>query len=263
LIRNLRLIIEFDGAEFFGWQRQPTVRTVEGVLTKTIESIVQHDVRVAATSRTDRGVHALGLPVGFETSMDISDYGLLRGLNSRLPEDLKVHEIKEMPSDWRVRWASVAKTYIYRFQVGKMPFPLWRRRSYYIKRPMLDVDAMIAAAPRLEGIHDFGAFRAAQCQATQTIRKMHSVRVRRTTDPDIVELEITGSGFLQYMVRIMAGTLLQVGIGQRKAESINELLESGDRTLGGPTLPPHGLTLVKVFFDGYPKFAVKNEIQVD
>ena len=260
--RNIRLIIEFDGADFFGWQRQPTVRTVEGVLTKTIASIVQHDVRLSATSRTDRGVHALGLPVGFETTMDISEYGLYRGLNSRLPEDVKVHEVKEMPSDWRVRYASVAKTYVYRYQIGRMPMPLWRRRTHHIKRPTLDVDAMIKAAPLFEGIHDFGAFRAAKCQATQTVRKMHSVLVRRTNDPAIVEFEVTGSGFLQYMVRIMAGTLLDVGLGQRTGESISELLNSGDRTLAGPTLQPQGLTLVKVFFEGYPKFLPEPEVDV-
>ncbi len=194
--------------------------------------------------------------------MDISEYGLFRGLNSRLPEDLKVHEVKEMPEDWRVRYASVAKTYLYRYQIGRMPMPLWRRRTHHIKRPILDVDAMIDAAPLFEGIHDFGAFRAAKCQATQTIRQMHSVLVRRTNDPAIVEFEVTGSGFLQYMVRIMAGTLLEIGMGQREGKSITSLLETGDRTLAGPTLQPQGLTLIKVHFDGYPRFQTEHDVDV-
>jgi len=262
LSRNVRLLIEFDGADFFGWQRQPNIRTVESVLTKTIASFVQHEVRLATTSRTDRGVHALGLPVGFATTMDISEYGLMRGLNSTLPEDVKVHEVKFMPDEWRVRYSAVAKTYLYRYQIGTMPMPLWRRRSHHIKRPDLDIDAMIAAAPLFEGVHDFGAFRAAKCQATLTTRQIHSSLVRYTSDPAIVEFEVTGSGFLQYMVRIMAGTLLQVGIGQRTGASIVELLESGDRTLAGPTLQPQGLTLMKVFFDGYTKFRPDRETDV-
>ena len=252
--RNIRLLVEFDGADFFGWQRQPELRTVEGVLTAAIASFVQHPVRLVASSRTDRGVHALRMPVAFNTTMQISAYGLMRGLNSTLPPDVKVHEVEEMPADWRLRYSAVAKTYLYRYQMGSMPMPLWRRRTHHVKRPSLDVERMIRAAPLYEGTHDFAAFRAAKCQAKQTVRRIYSSEVRRTSDPAIIEFEVTGSGFLQYMVRIMAGTLLQVGLEQRSPATIPALLASGDRTQAGPTLNPQGLTLVKVFFQGYPKF---------
>ena len=252
--RNLRLTIEFDGTLFCGWQRQPGLRTVEGVLRDAIKSMVQHDVKLATSSRTDSGVHARALPVGFETEKDISTYGFMRGLNTRLPEDVKVLEVEEMPEGWYVRTAAAAKTYVYRFQYGVAALPLWRHRAHYIKRPTLDVEAMDAAARLFEGIHDFQSFRFVACQATVTTRKMHSLRVRSLIDESIAMLEITGSGFLHNMVRIVAGTLLQVGIVQREASTIATLLATNDRRAAGPTLPAKGLTLVKVHFEGYPRY---------
>lgn len=250
-------MLAFDGEAFHGWQYQPSLRTVEGVLRKAVTSMVQHEIKLATSSRTDRGVHSLGLPVSFSTTKDISSYSFLRGLNSLLPDDVRVVAVDDMPDTWRVREAAAAKTYLYRYQFGVAACPLWRRTSHFVKRLTLDVEAMNRAAHHFEGIHDFQGFRFSRCQAKQTTREMYEVRMLPAEHLQIATLSVTGSGFLHNMVRIVAGTILDVGIGRRNSDTIPDLIIQRDRTLSGPTLPAKGLTLEKVHFDGYRNYPMR------
>ena len=247
--RTLLCFLEYNGAGFYGWQFQPELRTVQGVFQETVAKMVQHPVQARTTSRTDKGVHAHALPVTFQTSKGISAYGFLRGLNTLLPPDVAVREVREMDAGWDVRGAVRAKTYAYRYQFGPSRRPLLNQHSHYVRRPSLNVEAMIAAAAAFEGTHDFSSFRHTGCQASSTVREIHRAKAYAETTRPIIQFEVKGSAFLQHMVRIMSGTLLEVGIGQRAPTEIGDLILARDRTLAGPTLPACGLTLIQVHFD--------------
>ncbi len=252
--RNVLLVLEYEGTDFAGWQRQPSQRTVQGVAEETVARIIGHPVTLRASSRTDAGVHARGLPANFETDRGIPCFGMLRGLNTLLPDDLAVTACRDVPLSFRTRDAALAKTYRYRFHVGPSRRPLLTRTSWYVKRPDLDVDAMHDAAQHLLGLHDFTSFQARGCQSKTTLRFMHSAEVRRSaSDAQLIELRITGNAFLRNMVRIIAGTLFDVGTGRLPRAAISEALDARHRPAAGMTAPACGLTLDEVHFDGYPR----------
>jgi tRNA pseudouridine38-40 synthase len=252
LSRVIVLLVEYDGTDFVGWQYQPELRSVQGVLNATIEKMVQHPVTTQATSRTDRGVHARGLPVTFETAASISTYGFLRGLNTLLPPDVAILSVQEEPAGYRVRDAVVGKTYLYRFQYGPGRRPLLNRFSYFVKRPELNVNEMAKAAQHLVGEHDFASFRFSQCSASTTTRYMHDVRIEEVPGQPLIHLKVIGNAFLQHMIRIFAGTLLDTGLGLKSADGIPQILADRDRRSAGPTLASCGLTLEKVHFQPLP-----------
>lgn len=223
------------------------------MLTAAVESIVCHKVTLHGSSRTDSGVHARALPVNFETPRDIPLLGYLKGLNSKLPADLGIISVEERPLGWRTRFASVAKTYIYRFQLGPSRWPLLAVDAWRIKYPRLDVDAMNHAAEAFIGIHDFSAFRSVHCVSRTTQRKMYEVSVSRREDAPIVEMRVIGNAFLHNMVRVMAGTLLRAGLGKMTKTDVERALVSGRREDAGTTAAAEGLTLWQVHFDGYPR----------
>ena len=252
-MRNILIVAQYDGTDFAGWQHQPEQRTVQTTLAQAIEHMVGHAAELFASSRTDAGVHARMMPVSFETERDhIPTTGFVKGLNTLLPADLSVTDARDMPLGWRPRDAAVAKTYTYRLQLGPRR-ALSQRFTWWRPKEELDLAAMRVGAAHFLGEHDFAAFRSVHCDAHTTRRRMYRVDVSQP-DPDrVVSVVVTGNAFLRNMVRIIAGTLVEVGAGRRAPASVATALASGARTDAGPTAPACGLTLTEVHFEGYPR----------
>jgi tRNA pseudouridine38-40 synthase len=245
LSRNLRLLIEYDGTDFAGWQRQPGQRTVQGQLEEAIRQMTGETVLVRGAGRTDAGVHAAGQVANFVLDANIPEIGLLRGLNSLLPADIALLEVTAADPTFDARFSARGK--IYRYQVWNhlVRSPLQARRSWHV-RGALDLEAMQRAAQALCGEHDFRAFRASDCERRTTVRIIRRLEVTR--QDDLLCFEVEATAFLKNMVRILVGTLVDLGRGRIPAETIARMLQTGDRTAGGVTAPPQGLTMVRVFY---------------
>jgi len=245
-VRNLRLTLEYDGTDYSGWQVQDNGPTIQGEVERALGTLLKHPVRVTASGRTDAGVHALGQAVNFRTESSVPLRGVLHGLNALLPRDIAVRRAEEVPLDFDSRRSAKEKTYQYFLHLGATPSAFARRTSWRV-RPPLDLPAMERAAAQLVGTHDFGAFRSAGCDAPHAVRAIHEVRV--TLRGEYVEVAVRGTAFLRHMVRILVGTLVEVGQGRRTPESVAELLASGDRSQAGITAPPQGLFLAEVRYE--------------
>ncbi len=262
--------LTYDGTDFHGFARQVrpgegpgAIRTVQGTLEQALAGLYRQPVTTRGASRTDAGVHALGQVVGFEAPLKIPPRGVLLGLTGKLPRDVGVTAVWEAtladggPVD--PRFWNLGKHYRYRIRTTPRRVPQTARHEWHLTRA-LDVPAMHAAAQAFVGEHDFAGFRASGCQARTTVRRMSSVTVSRREhgdeprgdstgapeDGDVVEIDVRGEAFLQNMVRIMVGTLVEVGVGRRGVGSIAEALVRGERAAAGVTAPPEGLTLVEV-----------------
>lgn len=244
-VRTLRMLVEYDGTDFCGWQRQKSDRTVQQCIEESFETMLGHPVAVRGAGRTDAGVHALGQVAAVDLVERIPTFGFLRGLNAHLPHDVAILEVSEAPLGFDPRRAARGK--IYRYSIWNHPVrsAMQRRVTWHVKRP-LDVELMRQAAARLEGEHDFRAFRAADCQRPSTRRQMRRVLVRRSGA--LITIEVEGTAFLKNMVRIMAGTLVGAGRGEISPAQIDEAFITGERTLVGVTAPPMGLCLVQVIY---------------
>lgn len=243
-MRHLKLLIEFDGSDFHGWQFQPAQRTVQGVLEQAIATMNGERAVTRASSRTDAGVHAVAMPVCFRTERRITEQGWLRGLNSLLPRDLSVRRVQEVADDFDPRRCSRGKTYRYRIWNAPYPSALESRYSWLVYPP-LDADAMQRGADPLLGEHDFTAFRSAHCDSVSTVRHIEDISVERHGGP-IIEIAITANAFLRNMARIVSGTLVEVGMGRRTPADVTAAIASRDRVKAGATAPPHGLFLEEV-----------------
>lgn len=247
--RNILLLVEYDGTDFCGWQQQaPGQRTVQAALRAAVHSMTGEDPTLRASSRTDSGVHSLGLPVSFTTATTIRRIGLLRGLNTRLPGDASVRAVYDVPLDFDARKSSRGKRY--RYDVWNAG---WRsasrgRTSWWVKGKPLDRTAMHAAGQWLLGEQDFSSFRAAHCDSLSVRRTLTRVDVTEP-EPHLVRITVEGDAFLRNMVRIIAGTLVDVGHGRRRPQDLVTLLAARDRNLAGMTAPAHGLTLAHVFYE--------------
>jgi len=251
--RNILLSVQYNGSGFAGWQRQPTVRTVQAELEDVLASMVQHPVTLRATSRTDAGVHARAMPAHFTTHRDIPVRGFVRGMNSLLPQDVAILDGAEKPLDWSARNASVAKTYCYRYLVSPTRSPLLAPTSWYVGDRPLDTVAMSAAGSLMLGLHDFSAFRASGCDASTPLRHLHQVDLQVDLETGMHTLVVVGNAFLRNMVRLIAGTLYEVGQGKRTSEEISVLLSNPEPRPARFTAPACGLTLEQVHFEGYPR----------
>jgi len=240
---NVKIVLEYDGTAYCGWQRQKNALSIQEVLERAISAITGEQTHVIGAGRTDRGVHALGQVANFKTNTRIPIEKLPYAINSRLPEDIVVKHAEQVPEDFHARFWAKSKVYTYTIYNSKFPSPLYRRYSYFYPVP-LDLDAMQRAARFLVGVHDFKAFMASGSAVKSTVR--HVKRLEVVRDGEIVRIEIEADGFLYNMVRIIAGTLLEVGIGKREADEMVSIIESGDRFCAGKTLAPQGLCLVKV-----------------
>jgi len=246
-VRHIRIVVEYDGTSLSGWQRQANAATVQEHLETALASLLQHVTPVTGASRTDAGVHALGQVASFRTERPIPLHGIRRGLNSLLPSSIAVVDATEVPEDFHPRFSATGKHYRYTILNRPDRSPCWHDRAWHVPEP-LDREAMGVGASALVGEHDFAAFRAAGCAAKTTIRRVDTIDLSRVGDRLLVEVH--GNAFLRQMVRILVGTLVEVGRGRRPASQVIEIIASRDRTRAGITAPARGLELVSVRYDG-------------
>ncbi len=245
-VRNLMLMVQYDGTDYAGFQIQPQAMTVQEELQTALAAVLGHRVKLRAASRTDSGVHALGQIVTFETSNPIPVRNVAGALNERLPLAVNVVEACQVALHFDPRRDARRKLYSYRILNRDSGSPFIARYAWHIAEP-LDVETMAAAADLLLGRHDFRAFCAAGGAAENTVRELYRFEVQCAGD--MIEMYIEGDGFLYKMVRNMVGTLVEVGLGQRPAEAVGELLANRDRSQAGPTAPGCGLCLVRVSYE--------------
>ena len=245
-MKRYRLKVAYDGTNYCGWQVQPNEVTVEGVLNKTLSELLDEEIEVVGASRTDSGVHADGNYCIFDTETNIPAEKIAYALNQRLPEDISIVKSDEVDGDWHPRFQDSVKTYEYRIVNREMPDPVRRLYTSFIYSD-LDVDKMKEAAKYLVGEHDFAAFCSAGAQVESTIREIYSLDV--TQNGDEIVITVTGGGFLYNMVRIIAGTLIEVGEGKIEPSKMIEIIESKDRGLAGKTALAKGLKLVEIKYE--------------
>ena len=247
--RNLKLILSYDGAEFFGWQVQPDVATVQGTLAKAIGRITGEKVLPQGSGRTDAGVHALEQNVTFVTFSSVPTENFLKALNDILPAAVRVHDVREMPSEFHARHSARGKTYRYRIYRGAICPPFLARYVWHYPYP-LDESALMAAAPLVIGEHDFTSFaavdpeRGKDGEPVSNVRTIFSSRWERVGDELVYA--VRGSGFLHHMVRNLVGTFILVGRGTVQPDDLTKILEARNRSAAGATAPGSGLYLVQV-----------------
>lgn len=253
-MRNIKLTIAYDGTDFHGWQRQPELRTVQGVLDEAIERLTGARPRTNASGRTDAGVHAMGQVVHFLTASRHAPGVFLKALNATLPHDVRVLEAAEVPQAFHATLDARSKRY--RYRVDNRPFasPFELRYAWHVYH-RLDVDAMNRAAEALMGRHDFRSFETDWPNRLSSVRTIYDVEATRLGD--IVHVEVEADGFLYNMVRTIAGTLGLVGTGKRPEGWVGEVLRAEDRVEAGPTAPAHGLFLLHVNYDRPPGKAAR------
>ena len=245
--RRFRLTIEYDGTAYCGWQRQQTGPSVQETLEQALCTLTQERVSVTGSSRTDAGVHALGLCAHFDSATRIPAQKLAFALNTMLPPDIRVRESSLAPEGFHARYSACGKLYRYAFYNARHDCAIGRQYAAHIPLPM-DERLMDEEAQALLGTHDFAAFAASGSVAKSTVRTIVGARVTR--EGERVTLCVMGDGFLYNMVRIIAGTLAEIGTGKRAPGAIARAIETGDRLALGQTAPARGLTLVRVFYEG-------------
>lgn len=249
---NFKLLIQYDGTDFHGWQMQGGLRTVQGDLSRVLSLLDDREVIVQGSGRTDAGVHAEGQVASFELRRKISPQQLRNAINGNLARDVRVLFVEIAPEDFHARYSAVSKTYIYRLVHGPVMSPFWTRYAHQEARP-LDLDQMRRGAEKFMGEHDWTAFSAAQTDAGSRVRNITQMEIADGWDGrgrcHLIEFTVTASGFLRYMVRSIVGTLLAVGRGEIDDEAITRAIQQGDRNLVGPTAPACGLTLKSVQYD--------------
>lgn len=240
--KRVRLVVAYDGTNYHGWQLQNNGITIESELNRCLTELLREPIQVIGASRTDSGVHALGNVAVFDTVNPMPAEKISYALNQRLPEDIRIQKSEEVASDWHPRHCESRKTYEYRIYRAEFPMPVKRLYSYFTYRS-LDAKLMQQAAKYLEGEHDFKSFCQTGAQVESTVRTVYSCEVEEQGAELVIR--VCGSGFLYNMVRIIAGTLMEVGMGKRTPESMEDVLAAGDRSAAGPTAPAHGLMLMR------------------
>ncbi len=245
-MKRYRLKVAYDGTNYCGWQVQPNEVTIEGVLNETLSDLLNEDTEVVGASRTDSGVHSDGNYCIFDTETHIPAPKIAYALNQRLPEDISIVKSDEVDEDWHPRYQNSMKTYQYTIINRDMPDPV-RRLYTYFTYSKLDVDKMKEAAGFLVGEHDFAAFCSTGSQVENTVRTIESLEV--TQNGDEIAIIAKGNGFLYNMVRIIAGTLLEVGEGKLEPSDMEDIIASKDRGKAGKTAVARGLRLVEIKYE--------------
>ena len=240
-MKRVMLTVAYDGTNYSGWQLQPKGETIEGVLNRCLGELTGEEIAVIGASRTDAGVHAMGNIAVFDTASRIPGDKFSYALNQRLPEDIRSCGSKEVSLDFHPRHCKSCKTYEYRIYCAPFPMPVKRLYAHYTYVP-LNIDLMSQASACLVGEHDFKSFCSVQTQALTTVRRVDAVEVFQ--EGNEIVIRVAGRGFLYNMVRIMAGTLMEVGRGHMAPGKVAEILAAKDRQAAGPTAPACGLTLV-------------------
>ncbi|PIE56720.1 MAG: tRNA pseudouridine(38-40) synthase TruA [Desulfobulbus propionicus] len=249
--RNIRLDLSFDGTRYCGWQRQRHAPSIQAMLETRLATLTRDEVTLHGAGRTDAGVHALNMVANFHTSSHIDLAAFLHGLNSMLPEDIRILKATEVPKDFHSRFSATGKTYSYRFFTGQIMPPC--SRLYMSHFPCsLEHTSIATALKHLQGTHDFTSFEGAgsrdPASGRGAVRTLFSAQYGSLADPDHWMLSFTGDGFLRHMVRNLVGTLIEIGRGKRRADDITAILAARDRTAAGPTAPACGLFLEQVHY---------------
>ncbi len=242
-MRNIKLIIEYDGRDFNGWQKQPNKLNIQGEIERAISEITGEEIELIASGRTDAGVHSLGQTANFKTNSNLPVEKFPIAINSKLKKSIIVKSAEEVDERFHSRYSVKSKKYRYTINNSEYGSAIFREMEYHFPQK-LDIKKMQEAAKYFEGEHDFKGFKASGTSSKNSVRTIYKAEVIKKNDR--VYIELTGSGFLYNMVRIISGTLLDVGIGKIKPEEITEIIESKDRKRAGKTLPAHGLCLVEV-----------------
>ncbi len=256
--RKIRLLIQYDGSAFAGWQAQKTGITVQQTIEEALARMTGESCALLGSGRTDAGVHALGQVATFTTSSTIPCEGLVKGLNSLLPREVSILDVSEADPDFHPIASAVAKSYVYIVIRSSIRLPLMEKRAWVLDRE-LNLDAMARAGGMLEGTHDFTSFKASGSGANTSVRTLFRCEVRENIHGPIPLVHwpcytfyVAANGFLRYMVRNIVGYLVEIGLGRRKAEETSSVLEARDRSVAGMTAPPHGLYLKRVYYPGDP-----------
>jgi tRNA pseudouridine38-40 synthase len=246
---NYRLLIQYDGTDFHGWQIQENDRTVQGELQRVIGLITGTDVTVNGSGRTDAGVHAEGQVANVHLPRSIEPEKLRAAINGNLWRDIRVLHVDRVADEFHARFSAIGKTYLYRVINAPVMSPFWRRYALHEPKP-LDLAKMTAASRLFLGRHDFTAFCSAQTDGENRVRNITEFSIESHWDNRaqamMIEFRVSANGFLRYMVRSMVGTVLDAGRGKVDFDTIQTAIITGDRNLAGATAPPHGLTLLKV-----------------
>jgi tRNA pseudouridine38-40 synthase len=249
---NFKLTLQYDGTDFRGWQMQGEERTVQGELTRVLSLLEGREVVLHGSGRTDAGVHAEGQVASVRLEREIEPLRLRGAINGNLARDVRVIKVEAVPDDFHARYSARGKTYVYRVFNEQVVSPFWARYAAQEARP-LDLARMQDAARLFVGEHDWTAFSAAQSDAESRVRRVTEVEVSARWDERgrgrLIEIRASAEGFLRYMVRSIAGTLLAAGRGEMEGETVRRAIETGDRKLSGATAPAHGLTLLSVQYD--------------
>lgn len=241
---NIKIIIEYIGTEYAGWQKQDGIKTIQGEIEKSIKKVTGQEIEIHGSGRTDSGVHAYGQVANFELETNIPADKIKYALNQNLPEDICILDSEKVSEIFHARFSAKSKTYIYRIQTGEVKRAFEKNRAYYIKNS-LNVNKMRIEAEKLIGEHDFSSFKTEGSSAKNFVRTIYDIKIYERGD--IIEIEISGNGFLYNMVRIIVGTLVE--IGKEKNYDISEILAAKNREKAGPTAPPYGLYLKSLSYD--------------
>ena len=242
-MRNIKLIIEYDGKGFNGWQKQPDRLNIQGEIEKAISEITGEKIDLIASGRTDRGVHSLGQTANFKTNSNIPIEKIPIAINSKLKKSIIIKDAEEVSEKFHSRYSVKSKTYRYTINNSKYGSAIYRNIEFHFSQK-LDVEKMNEAIKYFEGEHDFKAFKASGTSSKSSVRTIYKAGVLK--EDDRIFIELTGNGFLYNMVRIIAGTILEVGLGKITPQEIIDIIESKDRAKAGKTLPANGLCLMKV-----------------
>lgn len=259
--RRILLRVAYDGTNYHGWQVQPNAKTIEGELNRVLTQLTGEKIQVTGASRTDAGVHALGNVAVFDTASKIPAEKFSYALNQRLPEDIVIQSSLQVADDFHPRHCDCCKTYEYDILNRTFPLPAYRNTAYFLYGD-LDLDAMRRACQAFPGEHDFASFCAAGAQVQTTVRTIYSLEVleqplavtgrgvsSQRSPERLLTIRVRGNGFLYNMVRIIAGTLVEVGRGHIRSEEVEGIIAACDRAKAGPTAPARGLRLVEIVYD--------------
>lgn len=245
-MRNIKLTIEYDGKDFNGWQKQPNKLNIQGEIERAIKDITGEDVDLIASGRTDAGVHALGQVANFKTDSNIPVEKIPIALNTKLKRSIRILAAEEVDERFHSRYNCKKKTYKYVINNSANGTAIYRNLEYNFSQE-LNVDKMNEAVKYFIGEHDFKGFKASGTSSKSSVRTIYDAKVYKNGDR--VNIELTGNGFLYNMVRIISGTLIDVGIGKILPEEVPDIINSKERTKAGKTLPPNGLYLIKVEYE--------------
>ena len=249
-MKRIKLTVAYDGTNYHGWQVQPNAVTIEGKLNEAISELTKESIQVIGASRTDAGVHALGNVAVFDTESRIPGEKFSYALNQRLPDDIVIQQSQEVDKDFHPRYCTCEKTYEYVILNRKFPLPEYRNTAFFYYGD-LDIKAMQEATKAFLGEHDFAGFCSAGAQVKTTVRTIYELTVEKK-DNDMICIRVRGNGFLYNMVRIIAGTLLEVGKGNIEAKSLENRIAAADRSQSGPTAPARGLKLIRIQYISDP-----------